>query len=156
MQDLTVGGMNWTLRPTTAEDRGFLFELHRAAMRPYVEETWGWDDAEQSRLFAADFDPASFEIVQLDGADAGMLAVEETDEEIWLGAIEIHPHFQSRGLGTEVVRSLLDSAASVGKPVTLRVLHTNPRARALYERLGFQSFREIKTHTYLRANPRPR
>jgi ribosomal protein S18 acetylase RimI-like enzyme len=125
-------------------------------MQSYVEATWGWDDEQQSRLFIGNFDPARFEIVQLDGADAGMLAVEETDAEIWLGTIEIHPRFQSRGLGTELVRSLLHRAAATGKPVTLRVLHTNPRARALYERLGFQSFREIKTHTYLRANPRPR
>jgi ribosomal protein S18 acetylase RimI-like enzyme len=148
--------MNWKLRPATTKDRDFLFALHRAAMQPYVEATWGWDDAQQSRLFIGNFDPARFEIVQLDGADAGMLAVEETDAEIWLDTIEIHPRFQSRGLGTELVRSLLDRAAAIGKPVTLRVLHTNPRARALYERLGFQSFREIKTHTYLRANPRPR
>jgi RimJ/RimL family protein N-acetyltransferase len=44
----------------------------------------------------------------------------------------------------------MERAAAVGKPLTLRVLHANPRARALYERLGFQAFKEIETHTYMR------
>lgn len=122
-------------------------------MRPYVEATWGWEDAGQARMFDLNFDPANQEIVQLDGTDAGMLAVEETEERIWLAVIEIHPHFQGRGLGTEIIRSLLDRGAAAGKPVTLRVLRTNPRARSLYERLGFRSFREIETHTYLRVEP---
>jgi ribosomal protein S18 acetylase RimI-like enzyme len=155
MQDVTMERMQWTLRPTTADDRDFLFALHRAAMRPYVDATWGWDDAEQARMFDQNFDPASHEIVRLDGVDAGMLAVEETDEEIWLAVIEIHPRFQRRGLGTEIIQSVLDRGAAAGKPVTLRVLHTNPRARSLYERLGFQAFREIETHAYLRADCHP-
>jgi ribosomal protein S18 acetylase RimI-like enzyme len=152
MQDVTVERMRWTLRPTTADDRDFLFALHRAAMRPYVDATWGWDDDEQARMFDQNFDPAGQQIVQLDGVDAGMLAVEETDDEICLDVIEIHPRFQRRGLGTEVIRSVLARGAATGKPVTLRVLHTNPRARSLYERLGFQAFREIETHAYLRAD----
>jgi ribosomal protein S18 acetylase RimI-like enzyme len=123
-------------------------------MRPYVDAIWGCDDAEQARMFDRNFDSAGREIVQLDGVDAGMLAVEETDEEIWLASIEIHPRFQGGGLGTAIIRSLLDRGAAAGKPVTLRVLHSNPRARALYERLGFQIFREIETHTYLRADCR--
>jgi hypothetical protein len=86
-----VGGADWTLRPTTFEDRDFLFARHRAAMRPYVDVTWGWDDAEQLRLFSGNFNPASYELTQLDGVDAGMLAVGESDEEIWRGSIEIHP-----------------------------------------------------------------
>jgi RimJ/RimL family protein N-acetyltransferase len=147
--------MQWTLRPTTADDRDFLFALHRAAMRPYVDTTWGWDDAEQARMFDQKFDPASQEIVQVDGVDAGTLAVEETDEEIWLAVIEIHPRFQGRGLGTAIIQSVLDRGAATVKPVTLRVLHSNPRARALYERLGLRPFREIETHVYLRADGHP-
>jgi ribosomal protein S18 acetylase RimI-like enzyme len=42
------------------------------------------------------------------------------------------------------------NATASGKPLSLRVLHVNTRASALYERLGFHPFREIDTHTYLR------
>jgi ribosomal protein S18 acetylase RimI-like enzyme len=145
--------MPWTLRPATPADRDFLFALHEAAMRPYVDATWDWNDAEQEHMFDQNFDPANQQIIRLDGTDAGMLAIEESDEEIWLALIEIHPRFQGRSLGTEIIRSVLDRGAAAGKPVTLRVLRTNPRAQSLYERLGFRSFREIDTDTYLRADP---
>jgi ribosomal protein S18 acetylase RimI-like enzyme len=66
-----------------------------------------------------------------------------------LAEIEILPEWQGRGIGSAVVRSLMREAASRQKPLTLRVLHINQRARTLYERLGFQPFREIETHSYL-------
>ena len=116
MQDVTLERMQWTLRSTTADDRDFLFALHRSSMRPYVDATWGWDDDEQARMFDQNFDPAGQQIVQLDGVDAGMLAVEETDEEICLAVIEIHPRFQRRGLGTEIIQSVLDEAQLRGSP----------------------------------------
>ena len=37
----------WTLRPASAHDRDFLFDLHRATMKEYVDATWGWNDDEQ-------------------------------------------------------------------------------------------------------------
>jgi ribosomal protein S18 acetylase RimI-like enzyme len=44
-------------------------------------------------------------------------------------------------------------ALAKGKPVALRVLHTNVQARSLYEKLGFKEFGEIETHVYMRLDP---
>jgi ribosomal protein S18 acetylase RimI-like enzyme len=44
----------------------------------------------------------------------------------------------------------MDRAIASGKPLSLRVLRVNERARSLYELLGFRRFKEIETHTYLR------
>ena len=148
-----VSEVAWKLRAATEDDRAALFEVHCAAMRPYVEATWGWDDEEQARMFAERFRAASWQVVTVGSETAGMLSMEENADEIWLASIEIHPRFQGRGLGTAIVRSLLTRSARSGKPVTLRVLHANHRARALYERLGFEQFREIETHAYFRARP---
>src|SRR5881392_3180544 len=112
--------MPWTLRPATPADRDFLFALHEAAMRPYVDATWGWNDVEQEHLFDQNFVPATQQIIRLHGIDAGMLSLEESDEEIWLALIEILPRFQGRRLGTEIIQSVLDRGAAAGKPVTLR------------------------------------
>jgi GNAT superfamily N-acetyltransferase len=106
--------MQWRLRAATPADRDFLFTLHEAAMRPYVDATWGWDDAEQKQMFDRSFDPANQEIIDVAGKDTGMLAVEETADEIWLGVIEIHPNFQGRGLGADIIRSVLDRGAAAG------------------------------------------
>ena len=67
-----------------------------------------------------------------------------------LAEIELLPAWQGRGIGSSIVRWLMKEAATAGKPLTLRVLHVNERARALYERLGFRPFKEIETHVYLR------
>jgi ribosomal protein S18 acetylase RimI-like enzyme len=40
-------------------------------------------------------------------------------------------------------------------PVTLQVLKTNPRARKLYERLGFHVTGRSGTHDFMRRDPDP-
>jgi ribosomal protein S18 acetylase RimI-like enzyme len=69
---------------------------------------------------------------------------------IRLAEIELMPAWRGRGIGSSIVRWLMKEAAAAGKPLTLRVLHVNERARDLYERLGFRPFKEIETHVYLR------
>ena len=119
-------------------------------MKDYVELVWGWDDSDQITFFDNRFQPDGCQIIQADGADIGVLIVEEDADEIYLAEVQVLPHWQGRGIGSSVLRSLMERGAAAGKPVTLRVLHANPRARALYERFGFQPFKEIETHTYLR------
>lgn len=143
---------SWSLRPVTADDRDFLFELNRAALRPSVEATWGWDEDEQVAYFDARFDPARRQVVQVDGVDVGELVVEERADEIYLARIVLLPAWQGVGIGTAIVRSLLARAADSGKAVTLEVLHANPRARRLYARLGFRATGESETHVFMRTD----
>src|SRR5215216_4354916 len=141
---------SWGLRVARSGDREFLFRLNEATMRVYVERVWGWDEAEQAIIFEERFDPERWQIIQFGGQDIGVLIVEEQSEEIILASIEILPEWQRQGIGSSVVRSVMDRAQASGKPLSLRVLHVNQRARSLYERLGFRPFKKIETHTYLR------
>jgi GNAT superfamily N-acetyltransferase len=134
-------------------DREFLFDLHRATIGVYIGATFGWDDQEQQALFDESFAPGLCEIIQLDGEDAGVLALETNDSEIWLGLIEIQPRFQGQGIGTSIVESILQRGVEANKPVALRVLRVNGSARLLYERLGFVAYREDDVRVYLRAAP---
>jgi ribosomal protein S18 acetylase RimI-like enzyme len=148
-----VEEISWRLRPARPEDYDFLSALHEAAMREYVERVWGWDDAEQARILRSRFHPEGWRIIQSENQDIGLLVVDEEDRAIRLAEIELLPAWQGRGIGSSIVRWLMEEAARVGKPLTLRVLHVNGRARALYERLGFRPFKEIETHVYLRWSP---
>jgi ribosomal protein S18 acetylase RimI-like enzyme len=71
----------------------------------------------------------------VDGVEAGRLDVEERDDEILLALIELAPEYQGRGIGTRLIRELVNRAD--GKRVTLSVLGVNDRAYQLYRRLGF-------------------
>ena len=119
-------------------------------MREYVERVWGWDDERQAAILRGRFRPEGWQIIQVDNQDVGLLVVEDEDDAMRLAEIEILPEWQGRGIGSSIIRWLMQEAAGAGKPLTLRVLHVNKRAHALYERLGFRPFKEIEIHVYLR------
>jgi ribosomal protein S18 acetylase RimI-like enzyme len=141
---------SWQLRPAEAADREFLYALNEATMRGHAEKIWGWDESKQRAFFDNRFQPDEWQVIQVAGEDVGVLIVRDDGHELYLAEIQILPEWQGLGIGSGVVRSLMEDAASRRKPLTLRVLEVNGRARALYERLGFRPFRETDTHTYLR------
>jgi ribosomal protein S18 acetylase RimI-like enzyme len=135
----------YTLRPATAEDFPFLYDLHVATMKDYVAQTWGWDEAAQREMFAARFHPARSQVIVANGRDVGVLAVEHRPDDWFLANFEIAPVAQGQGLGATIIRDLLATAARDGLPARLQVLKVNP-ARRLYERLGFAITGETPTH----------
>ena len=135
----------WELRPATAQDEERLYEIHRAAMREHVEAVWGWDEADQRQRFHEGFDPAGVSVIMSSGESIGLLKVDQRSDEVFLASIELAPEVQRRGLGGDIVRSVLRQAAQRGVPVRLQVFHRNP-ARRLYERLGFHPVGETPTH----------
>lgn len=143
--------MEYLLRPTTDEDYDFLYWLHTATIREAVEASWGWDENFQQQRFREHFDPSAQRIVVVEGKDVGVLKVEERDGKPFLGLIEIAPGYQGQGLGTRIIRDLLADTHLRGQALTLHVLKTNPRARALYERLGFVIVEEREKRYVMRA-----
>lgn len=67
------------------------------------------------------------------------------DGALWIHTICIAPEHQRKGIGTEVIRSIVAEAINQTLPIRLSVLKVNP-ARALYERLGFKVIGESTYH----------
>jgi len=149
---MATQGMRITLRPTVPDDIEFLWRLHCAAFRTYVEQTWGWDEDAQRRLLVERFDPAAQEIIECEGTAIGCLSVQREQNRIFLSMIELVPSFQRRGIGSSLLCTLQAEATEQGLPLDLRVLKVNP-ARRLYERLGFVVVGEIETHWLMRWSP---
>ena len=59
------------------------------------------------------------------------------------------------GIGTHLIKDLLQRATLLGKPVTLDVIHGN-RARLLYRRLGFRQTGQDAEKIQMIWRPRPR
>jgi ribosomal protein S18 acetylase RimI-like enzyme len=144
-----MNGPVLTYRNAVAGDRDWLFELKKATMRNYVAAVYGWDDEVQRRWFNEKFDPVKIRIIQRDGHDAGLLQVEETSGHVFLAQVEILPTFQNQGVGSAVIRAVIEDAKRKNKPVLLQVLRPNP-ARRLYQRLGFSVWAENATHFKMR------
>jgi ribosomal protein S18 acetylase RimI-like enzyme len=144
--------MEISLRSATPDDYDFLWWLHCATIRPYVEKTWGWDEDWQIQHFQERFDPGTREIIESDRVAIGCISTERYEDRIFLALIEIAPDYQSQGIGTKLIRALLNEGNSRDMPVELRVLRVNP-AQRLYERLGFGVVKETETHRTMRWVP---
>ena len=132
-------------RETHQADYEWLYRLKVAAMGDYIEAVYGWDEDLQRRLFKDDFRPQEIEIITVDGSDAGMFLVTRESEGYVLQRLEILPQFQGRGVGSTILRKIMETALDEAVPVRLQVFKSNP-ARSLYERLGFRVIEETRTH----------
>ena len=90
-------------------------------------------------------------IITLDGTDIGWLQSFAKDDALFLGQLFVDGALRRRGIGTEVVKGLIEEAARAGRAVTLGVVKTNPALR-LYERLGFRTTHEDARKFYMRRD----
>ena len=61
-------------------------------------------------------------------------------DEIHINNVAVLPHFRSGGMGSAILRHVLDQATHLGaNRATLEVRASNEGARRLYERLGFHT-----------------
>ena len=138
-----------TLRPARSEDEPMLFALYRDAMRDYVAETWGWDEQWQRAHFLQAYVPAHHAVMvrsaRQDASDAqsgerlvGRICLTRHWRRIFLRDIELVAAERNRGLGTAIVRAVLELARDEHRAVELLVLKCNP-AQQLYARLGFSA-----------------
>ncbi|MCM3923107.1 GNAT family N-acetyltransferase [Frankia sp. AiPs1] len=128
------------VRPALSSDREFFFEVRRAALRAYVEQTSGWDDAEQRITADKEFADLPFAVVEESGRPVGYVCVIHQSEYDFVEEIALLPEAQGRGIGTHLLRGILRAAQRRGVPVRLSVFVNNP-AQALYTRLGFEVVR---------------
>ena len=129
---------NISLRDATTDDAAFALHVTEACMRHYAEETWGTWKARPDY-----FDPATDMIVERDGHDIGLMGLNiDSRQKSWvLEKLYLLPAYQRQGIGSFLLRNLIEAAKSERAVVRLTVLEVNP-ARRFYERHGF-----ILTHT---------
>lgn len=145
--DMLVSTVHLSLSPVTDADAPFLFTLY-ASTRAEELAAWGLAPAQQDaflrmqwlaqqRAWATRFPGAEHHIVLKDEQRAGRLLVAREADGWRLVDLALLPEHRGTGLGTHLLRGLLEEAGKVGQPVRLSVLRDNP-ARRLYARLGFR------------------
>lgn len=135
------------LRPTRASDEPFLRRLD-AALRADEFAPLGLESHVLEPLLAMQYaarqqshrqlhPTADFDLVLVAGTPAGRFYVERTATSIHLVEIALLPGCRGHGIGTRLLRQLLDEGAGSQRPVTLNALRGS-RALALYRQLGFE------------------
>ena len=136
-----------TLRPVTEADRDFVLTVYasiRAAEMAMVPWTAEQKDAfvnsqfaAQTHHYAAEYPEATHEIICCDGVAAGRLYLDRRAQELHVLDVTILPQFRNSGIGSFVLRQILDEARVSGKIVTIYVESFNPSLN-LFRKLGFQ------------------
>ena len=135
------------LRPATVQDWDFLRRLNSVVYKSVVLKQFGtWDRETHDRYFEKKLNSLPFQVIECSGQRVGSVCILTEVDHIWLRDVQVCPEHQNRGIGTEIIKRLMDEADHSKKPLRLRVLTAN-RAKCLYERLGFRrtgTFREAQ------------
>ena len=136
-----------TFRPQREEDVPFLFVLY-ASTRAEEMRIVPWTDEQKQQFlemqfraqtiyYAEEYDGGEFLVIEQDGRPIGRLYIDRTPEDFRVVDIALMPETRGKGLGTILLKEIMDEAASKGAIVSIHVEHFNPALR-LYQRLGFE------------------
>jgi ribosomal protein S18 acetylase RimI-like enzyme len=134
------------LRPANLPaDQQFLISVYASTRMPELSGL-GWPleqldafirmqfDA-QSRHYSAVFPDARNSVIVVGGEPVGRLIVDRSHSELRVVDLALLPQFRRTGIGTALVRELLDEADASGLPVRCHVAVGNDALR-FWERLG--------------------
>ena len=155
-------GAQVTLRPATDADYDFLRRLY-ASTRETEMLHFPFDEAQKraflDQQFAAQFahyathyPTCERNIIERDGRPVGRLWVDEWRDQIRLVDIALMPECRGLGIGSTLLRQVLERGAAVGKAVTIHVEAFNP-ALGLYRRLGFEPVETNGVYLLMRWTP---
>ncbi len=145
-EPLAAGVRRVTFRLALPADTGFLREIYgstREAELAPVPWTPEQKNAFIAHQFAAQTDAytknypgAEFLVIAVDDRNAGRLYLHERADEIRIMDVALLPPFRNLGIGSAVLRRVLDQGLASHRCVSIHVEVFNLAMR-LYERLGF-------------------
>jgi GNAT superfamily N-acetyltransferase len=144
---------NTKLRAACDTDFAFARSVYFETMRWIIERLFGWNEVREDKNFAQFFKLDEVRIIIADGQDVGWIQEQIDDTSINLGSFYVMPVMQRRGIGTQVLQTLLANARNQGKAITLAVVKINPAVH-FYEKRGFQISHEDEHKFYMRSGPR--
>jgi ribosomal protein S18 acetylase RimI-like enzyme len=138
------------LRPAQPQDFAFCERIYFDAMG-WIIEALKLDPARHRAGFTRQWQYADVRIIAIESDEVGWLQTTPADDVIFLGQLYLEKRFQRQGIGSRVMRLLIEEAASSEKAVALAVVKINP-AQRLYRRLGFHVTHEDRHKLYMRRD----
>lgn len=127
---------DWRLRAAVRADVEAIAEVRALVLRADLERLGRYDEHRVRQRLRDGFDAAHTWVIEVGDAFAGCVALRPDGDTRWLEHFYLAPHLQGRGIGSAVLRELLQRCDRGGALVRLNVLRGSA-ARRLYERHGF-------------------
>jgi ribosomal protein S18 acetylase RimI-like enzyme len=152
-----------SLRPVTADDKEFLISVYAGTRAQELAQVqWEeeqkeafirWQFEMQQKEYQTRFPDARYDVILVDGVPAGRIWVGTDDKQIRLLDIAVMAQFQNRGVGTILLRRLMDEATRMNKPLRHMVFVLNDNAHRFYERLGFTVIEDLGGYKHMEWAP---
>lgn len=126
--------------------------MKRLALGPHIIARWGWEEDFQREIHGKRWRERPWSIVEAGEIPIGTLSVEELPDHIRFGEFYLLPEYQRQGIGSRLLRNVLERADALSLPVKLEYLHWNPVA-SLYLRHGFKRVSESDIHFFVVREP---
>lgn len=153
---------NVTLRPVGPDDYDFLVEVYGStrademALVPWTDEQRDMfirsQFTAQQEHYAQKYPAANHDLIVSDDRQVGRLYVARLDHEIRIVDITLLPAERNAGIGTYLIKQLLDEANHTGKITRIYVEEFNP-SLSLFQRLGFSPSEQHGIHLLMQCNP---
>ena len=147
-----------TQRPVSSNDDDFLIKVY-ASTRADEMAGLPWDADQkdsfirmqftaQQQDYKRRFPDGDHQLLLVDAEPAGRVYLARSEKEIRILDIALLPGYRNKGIGTRLIKGLLDEATRTQRPVRVYVEQYNPAMR-LFERLGFSKAEDIGSHFLL-------
>ena len=103
----------------------------------------------QHSFYHEQFSSAQFDIIESNNKAIGRLYVDRRADEIRIIDIALMPDYRGKGIGGELMQSLMKEASDSNLSVTIHVEHNNS-AMHLYQRLGFRHIRDDGVYFFMK------
>ncbi|GHO64664.1 N-acetyltransferase [Ktedonobacter sp. SOSP1-52] len=137
-----------TLRQSQNSDVETIANLRAIVLYNDLTRLGRFDEEKVRQRFRNTFDSIHTWIIEADSSFVGCIAFKPTLDGYLLEHFYIHPNYQGKGVGSQVLKNLLEQNYVKGKRVTLNVLQGSS-ARRLYERFGFKVESEDLIDVYM-------
>ena len=120
----------------------FIYRVKKEAYGEYIRRIYGWEENIQRKFFAKDWETLKPNVILYDNQPVGTFCFTKKEGNFFAGRFFIEhfyilPEYQNKGIGSFVLKTLLDTADDAILPVNLMYLNFNPAA-SLYARNGFK------------------
>lgn len=124
-------------------------------MRDYISAIWGWDDQWQENDFSSHFDSEGIILAHREQELTGYSHVENRDGNIFIRMIVVHPLHQRKGIGSNLLESVIAAGMEQSKGLRLEVFKINYEAKKFYEKYGFNVEDETSSSYVMGLMPKP-
>jgi len=107
------------LIPADETHKEFSYQVKKAAEGEYITQMFGWDESKQRDFHVRAWQRHKPDIITYDGKPIGTIATIESEDCIEIGQFFILPDYQNMGIGTDLLKSILDKTDQLGRITTL-------------------------------------